>query len=258
MIVELYLKQFFTNLTIGVRKRELMYGVMPLCSLLYAAAPEQAQYYLHILIYLSLLVTIGLVLFKGIPSLLRDGISERKRYPIEIPELQELAKKNKLKLSSQPFWEIDKKIIKARALGDSKKTSMIVFGKEYLSSLTTSEERMFVGGHEFYHLYGHELFYYLITFIPTFTFLIWVPLTLHVPDDIIGIGAFGGIVGWFCFSKRSFESIADLYGAKNVSKESAISALEKAYEGKTHIKFYTHPSVVERVRNLDKYYLQRK
>src|SRR5690242_14106062 len=184
---------------------------MPIGALLYGVMPEQILFYLLLVIMGSSISTLGLIIFKGV-LFLREIFPRETPHPVEISELRDLAKKMKFELSKDPFWEVDKKTIKAKAWGDSKKTKKIIFGREFLDSLT-SKERIFVGGHEFLHLYGHQFCYLLLIMIPTVFFMISVLSIFHTPQSIMMLGTFGSIIGCFCFASRSFETIADLNGA---------------------------------------------
>lgn len=246
----MYIKEFLQNLTISVRKREIVYWVLPLCSLIYGIKPDQSLSYL--ILGLSALM-LGIIVLDGIPFL-KNNVSKMKQYAINIPELEKLANKIGLELSPQPFWEIENKKMKAISLGFSKKSKKILFGKDFLASLT-SEEKIFVGGHEFFHLYGHEFLYYSIIFIPVFAF-VWLQFTLNIPSNVMIPGVMGAIVSCMCFGKRSFESVADINAAINVCREDAINALKKAYAGKEEKSYNFHPSLKARIKNLDDYYQQ--
>lgn len=250
---KLYIKEFLKNLTISVRKRETVYWILPLCSLTYGIMSEQSLFYLILILFVLML---GLIAFDGI-SFLKNNVSRKKPHAIDIPELRKLANKIGLELSPQPFWEIENKKMKAMSLGDSKKSKRIIFGKDFLASLT-NEEKIFVGGHEFFHLYGHEFLYYPIIFVPILGSVVLLQLTLNIPQIIMIPGFLGATVGCLCFGKRSFESIADINGAINVSREDAINALKKANIGKEEKSFNLHPSLKARIKNLDSYYQQQK
>ncbi len=245
----MYFILFLKNLRIGARKREIVYLAIPLCTLVYGIRSEQSLFYLILGLFAVMVV---LLTVDVIPFLKK--ISKRKESTIDVPELQELANKIGLELSPKPFWETDKKI-KAMSLGFSKKSKRIIFEKDFLASLT-NEEKIFVGGHEFFHLYGHELLYYPIIFAPVFV-LVWLQFT-SIPLNVMIPGVLGALVSCSCFGKRSFESIADINAAINVSREDAINALKKAYVGKAEKSFNFHPSLKARIKNLDRYYQQQK
>lgn len=232
-----------------------MYWALPLCSLIYGIMSEQSLFYLNWIILAFFVLMLGLIAFDGI-SFLKNNVSRKKPCPIDIPELEKLANKIGLELSPKPFWEIENKM-KAMSLGDSKKSKRIIFGKDFLASLT-SEEKIFAGGHEFCHLYGREFLYYSIMFVPILGSVVLLQLTLNIPQNVMILGFLGATVGCLCFGKRSFELIADINGATNVSKEDAINALKKAHIGKEEKSFNLHPSLKARIKNLDNYYKQQK
>jgi len=200
---------------------------------------------------ISFIITLVIIGIAGL-KFLRNIFSRKKPYPKKIPEIQQLAEKMGIELSDEPFWEIDNEKTTAMSRGDSKKDKRIIFGKHYLESLT-DEEKKFVAGHEFTHLYGHQFVYFLITGIPIFILAYIIPYSLEVPFNIITLGFFGAVIGWMCFSNRSFETIADVNGATFVGIESAINALKKGYPDTTK-KFYLHPSTKSRTKNLQNYY----
>ncbi|MCA2003748.1 MAG: M48 family metalloprotease [Candidatus Nitrosotenuis sp.] len=189
-------------------------------------------------------------------SFLKDNFTRKETYPKDIPELKEFANKIGLELSPQPFWETDKKKMKVMSRGCSKKSNKIIFGKDFLASLT-NKEKIFVAGHEFLHLYGHELLYYPIIFVPILGLIVLMQYTLIIPQNIMVSGFLGATVGCICLGKRSFESIADINGAINVNREDAINALKKAYVGKENKSFNLHPSLKARIKNLENYYKQK-
>lgn len=232
-----------------MRKRELVYWGLPLCSITYGILPEQSLFYLILALFVFMS---GLIIFDGI-SFLKNVSKRKEKNIVNIPELQELANKIGLELSPEPFWEIDNKKMKAMSLGFSKKSKRIIFGKDFLASLTKGE-KIFVAGHEFFHLYGRELLYYPIIFIPILGLVISLQLILNIPQNIMIPGFFGATVGCLCFGKRSFESIADINAAINTSKEDAINALKKACIGKEEKSFNLHPSLKARIKNLENYY----
>ena len=228
-----------------------MYGIIPVFFLFYGIMPKQLILYLNFIIFVYFLLTIGIIAFKAI-LFVKNNFTMKKSYEISIPELQEVANKMNLKLSSHPFWLKDTKKIKAQ-VNQEKKT--ITFGKEFLNNLT-SEEKKFVGGHEFFHIYRRQELYILITFVPTFVLMFLMPWILHVPLYVI-ITSIGSLIISACYTARSIESIADLSGAQHVIKEVAISALGKAYPRTKSKILDFHPHVKIRIRSLDKYYSER-
>jgi len=229
-----------------------VYWGIPLCSIIYVTIPEQGLFIFHAIITGLLIFAFAPIIKNGI-VLGIDKFSREKACPIKIPEMQELANKLGLELSPQPFWEINKKNMKAKAERKSNKDKKILFGKEYLHSLT-KEEKVFVAGHEFFHLYGREDLYYFTILVPVIVIIIFIQFTLNVPQYLMIIGNLGIMIGYSGFARRSIESIADIEGARNVDKKDAINALKKAYVGKENKSFYTHPSINARIKNLENYY----
>lgn len=241
------LKIFLKNLGVGFRIHELVFVSMPVCTLLYGIVSIQ-QYLNWILIgafFISLLICLRYLIPIGIDSLL-GKIRRITPYDIPIQEISDLAKKLEYTLDPKPFWIINKKKLTAKAHRERKR---ITFGKDYFDQLT-SEEKIFVGGHEFFHLFGKQDHYLAIIMFPVGAIMLVIPHFIGVPVPIIFLGFIGSLILSGIFASRSFELLADQAGRVNVNREIAASALKKAYPGRTDRGFYFHPSIDKRIEKL--------
>lgn len=218
---------------------------MPVCSLLYGLVPKLMLPYLIWIMIVAILIT-GIIILCKIVRAGIDYFPRKKPYEISIPELSDLANKMGYHLTQNPFWIIDKKNIKARIRPEQKQ---IIFEKDFFNQLT-SAERIFVGGHEFFHLYGKQHLYPPIAIIPVAIIAFLIPNFLGVPFQITVLGCFGSMILMGIFSARSIELLADHAGVIHVNKEIATSALKKAYPGRTNRAHDFHPSIDKRIEKL--------
>lgn len=238
------LKAILKNLGVGFRIREITIVAIPVCSFLYGLVPQQIHLYLEWIMLVAFLLSFIIFLITLRPAM--NIFSTKKSDPIQIPELYHLAKKMKYELVQNPFLIVDKKNLKAQSNQITKK---ITFGSGFYNDLS-SEEKIFVGGHEFWHIYGNDFFYFIIIIILAVVISCAIPTHFGAPLPVSVSGMIGFVIlSVICYS-RSSELLADRAGRDHVSKEVAASALKKAYPGKTDRGFYLHPSVDERIKRL--------
>lgn len=241
------LEKFFRNLGVGFRIHELIFVSIPVCTLFYGIVSIQ-QYLNWILIgsfFISFSICLRYLIPMGINYLL-GKIRKIKPYDIQIQEISDLANKLGYALDPKPFWIINHKSITAKAHRNRKQ---IIFGKDYFDNLT-SEEKIFVAGHEFFHLFGKQDRYLGVVMLPVGVIMFIVPYLTGVPLPIVFLGFIGSLVTSGIFASRSFELLADQAGKVNVNKAIATSALKKAYPGRTDRGFYFHPSIDKRIERL--------
>ena len=239
--------KFLSNLKIDIRKSEIICGFLPIVFLSYVLLPEQILFYKY-MIYGYFAFLIGYIIVRTrtcVMDLLPIG---KKSVDIPIVELEDLAKKLRLDLPTNPFCTVDKRNVLARAKGNK-----ILFGEDFLNILS-SDEKIFVGGHEFFHIHGHAEHYILVAMIPVFLLASILLILLNVNYLVVGIICMGLLLVSISLAKRSIESMADLYGAKYAGNDAAISALTKGYATKKHTLFDFHPRLQIRIRNIEEHY----
>lgn len=245
----LQLKAFLKNLGVGFRMHELIFVSMPVCTLLYGIVSRQIQQYLYWILIGVFLISFLIFLPKLVRAIIDYFLGKiRRNVPDDIPiqELSDLAKKLGYTLDLKPFLLINKKNLTAKAHRERKQ---IIFGKDYFNQLT-SEEKIFVGGHEFFHLFGKQQHYLTIIMFPIGVIMFVIPRFIGVPAEIGFLGFIGSLIISGIFASRSFELLADQAGVVHVSRAAAASALKKAYPGRTDRGFYSHPSIDKRIERL--------
>lgn len=244
----LSLRDFALTVKLGFKKRQLIYSIVIISGIIYPFVSNSTMHY-GIFLITCLSATVGFSIFViRFKDQLRNLLVRERKTPHTVPKVLEYAKEIGIKKDIKVF------VTNKKGLANTNIFSRTIrVNKDFYEKLT-SEELIFVLGHEIGHLTKKLTLMQKVSMIPCFALIVFVYLTGTVSDFTI-FPAIATLILTSNLITRWEEFRADEIGSYLVTKEVAISALKKTYEKKgLEHSSDTHPSGNERIENLERFY----